>query len=206
MTHEWAHCCDEAANHQLLIAAAFWIIWIVFTEECSSLTQNLMQIHCSTHSAILNVTATQHTCSLNGICCPLWLAQWSHHYSHMRIPVHSPWLPGYINVAQTILVILTMAGLFPDRPCRMEKYNWNYIFFKIQKKYLFLKFTYFRERGWETKRERQKLQFVVWLIYTFIGCFLYVPWPGSEPTALVDWDNVLTRGATQPGLKLYLNR
>ena len=30
-------------------------------------------------------------------------------------PVHSPWLPGYINVAPTIL-ILTMSGLFLDRP------------------------------------------------------------------------------------------
>ena len=30
--------------------------------------------------------------------------------------VHAPWLPGYINVMQTNLVILTMAGLFPDRP------------------------------------------------------------------------------------------
>ena len=27
---------------------------------------------------------------------------------------HEPWLPGYINVTQTVLVILTMAGLFPD--------------------------------------------------------------------------------------------
>ena len=42
------HCCDEAANHQLLIAAAFWIIQIVSTEEHSSLMQNVMQIHCST--------------------------------------------------------------------------------------------------------------------------------------------------------------
>ena len=29
MMREWAHCCDEAANHQLPIAAAFWIIQIV---------------------------------------------------------------------------------------------------------------------------------------------------------------------------------
>ena len=29
--------------------------------------------------------------------------------------VHSPWLPGYIDVAQTILIISTMAGLLPDR-------------------------------------------------------------------------------------------
>ena len=33
----------------------------------------------------------------------------------MCIPVHSPWLPGYNDVMQTILVILTMAGLFLDR-------------------------------------------------------------------------------------------
>ena len=33
----------------------------------------------------------------------------------MRIPAHSPWLPGYINVEQTV-VILTVAGLFLDRP------------------------------------------------------------------------------------------
>ena len=43
--HVWA-CCDEAASHQLPIAATFWIIWIVSTEGCSNLTQNLMQIYC----------------------------------------------------------------------------------------------------------------------------------------------------------------
>ena len=43
--------------------------------------------------------------------------QWSCRYSHTRIPVCSPWLPGYIDVAQTILIILTMVGLFLDRPC-----------------------------------------------------------------------------------------
>ena len=34
----------------------------------------------------------------------------------MRIPVPSPWLPGAIGVTQTVLVILAMTGLFPDRP------------------------------------------------------------------------------------------
>ena len=91
-------------------------LWIVSVEECSSFTQNWMQICCSTYSVILNVMATQYTCSLNGIYHPQWLVQWSHHCSHMRIPVHSPWLPGYIEVTQTILIILTMARLFPDRP------------------------------------------------------------------------------------------
>ena len=57
-----------------------------------------------------------HTCSLNSMYRPHWLVQWSH-CSCMRIPVLSPWLPGYINVLQTILIILTATGLFPDRPC-----------------------------------------------------------------------------------------
>ena len=58
MRHERSHCHDEAANHQLPIASAFWIIWIVSTEECLSLMQNLMQIHCSRSLVILNVMAT----------------------------------------------------------------------------------------------------------------------------------------------------
>ena len=43
----------------------------------SSLTQNLMQIRCSTHSVILNVMATQYTGSLNDIYRPHWPAQCS---------------------------------------------------------------------------------------------------------------------------------
>ena len=109
--HEQA-CCDETANHQLPVTAAFWIIQIVSAEKCSSLTQNWMQICGCNRSVILNATATQYTCSLNGFYCPHWLVHWSRHCSHMCIPVHSPWLPGYIDVTQTILVILTMAGLF----------------------------------------------------------------------------------------------
>ena len=112
--HEWVHCCDGAATHQFPIVEAFWIIWIVSMHECSSLTQNLMQMHCSTYLVILNVMTTQHTCSLSGIYYPHWLVQWSHHCSHMCIPVHSPWLPVYNDVAQTILVILTVAGIFLD--------------------------------------------------------------------------------------------
>ena len=61
MMHEWVHCHDEAANHQLAIAAASWIIWIISAEKCSRLMQNLMLIHCSACSVILNATATQYT-------------------------------------------------------------------------------------------------------------------------------------------------
>ena len=124
MMHEQA-CCREAARHQLPIAAAFWSIQIVTAEECSSLTQNLMQIHCSTCSVIFNVMATQYTSSLNGIYRPHWPVQWSCHCSHMCIPVHSPWLLGYIKVMQNILVILTMAGLFPNRPRVSATTTWQ---------------------------------------------------------------------------------
>ena len=114
--HEWVCCCDEAANHRLPIAAAFWIIWIVFTDEYSSLMQNLTQIHCSIHSVILNAMTAQCTCSLKSVYGPHWCVQWSRHCSPMHIPVHSPWLPGYIRVRQTVLIILRMAGLFLDKP------------------------------------------------------------------------------------------
>ena len=60
---------------------------------------------------------------------PRWLVQWSHHCSHMRIPVYFPWLWGYIRVMKTVLITLTMAGIFPDRPhrseeCSGEKWVW----------------------------------------------------------------------------------
>ena len=42
LIHKRVHCCDEAANHQLLLAAAFLIIQIVYAEECVSLMQILM--------------------------------------------------------------------------------------------------------------------------------------------------------------------
>ena len=40
----------------------------------------------------------------------------------MHILVHSPWLPGYISVLQTIHVMLTIAGLFFNIPRIMNHY------------------------------------------------------------------------------------
>ena len=96
--YEQAHCPNESANHQLPIAAAFWIIRIVSREEFSSLMQNLMQIHYPTCSVILN--ATPHSTHAHSMASTAPTEDWSHHCSHMRIPVHSPWLPGYIDVVQ----------------------------------------------------------------------------------------------------------
>ena len=95
--------CVVMMNHQLPLAVALRINWIVSTEECSNLTQNLMQICCSACSVIVNVTATQYICSPNSIYRPHWLVQWSCHCSYTCIPVHSLWLPGYINVVQSVL-------------------------------------------------------------------------------------------------------
>ena len=123
-TDSWpsSNCLCHAFIWTVLIALSpkvFWIIQIVCIvskEECSSLTQNLMQIHCSTHSVILNVRTAHYTCSLNGVHQPHWLVQWSRHCSRMSILVLFPWLPGYSNVMQTIFIILTRVGVFPDRP------------------------------------------------------------------------------------------
>ena len=124
----WKRLCHTFICAALIASSpkGFWIIQIVSAEECSSLTQNLMQIHCSTHSVILNVMVTQYTYSLNSIYHPRWLVQWSCHCSHMHIPVHSLWLPGSIDVAWTVLIILTMPGLFLDRLRITELFNVTY--------------------------------------------------------------------------------
>ena len=121
------HLCHTFICTTLIASSlkTFWIIWIVSMEECSSLTQDLMWILCSTCSVILNATAT---CPLNGVSRHHWLVQWSRHCSRMCIPVHSPWLPGYIHVTQTILIVLMRAGLYLDRhhtPTRMPKVETN---------------------------------------------------------------------------------
>ena len=56
------------------------------------------------------------------------------------------------------------------------------------------------ERERETEREKERNnRYVVPLLYSFIGWFLYVPWPGIEPTTLVYLDNTL------PGQGLQLH-
>ena len=68
--HDQACCYDEAVNHQL--ANSFSLLKHSNTSfrGMLNLRQNLTQIHCSTHSVILNLTATQCTCSLNGVYQP----------------------------------------------------------------------------------------------------------------------------------------
>ena len=110
--HEQVCCHDEAASHQLPIATAFWIIWIIHRGmfklnakfDANSLLYSLSHFQCNGHTVHM----------LNSVYLPHWLVWWGHHCSCMHIPVHSPRLLGYTDVTQTTLIILTMAGLFPD--------------------------------------------------------------------------------------------
>ena len=67
--HEQACCRDEAANHQLPIAAAFWIIQIVCEEECSnlmakfnadSLLYSLSDFECDSHTVHMLIQGIYH--------------------------------------------------------------------------------------------------------------------------------------------------
>ena len=53
----WWSCQSPVAH-----SCGLWIFQRVSAEECSSLTQNLMPIRCSTGLVILNATTTQYTC------------------------------------------------------------------------------------------------------------------------------------------------
>ena len=75
-----------------------------------------MQIHCSIHSVILNVMATVHMPTQWHLLPPLASRVKSSMFMHTHSCPLSPWLSGYVDAAQTILVILTMAGIFLKRP------------------------------------------------------------------------------------------
>ena len=114
------HTCIWAALTASLLKA-FWIIPIVSVEECSSLRQDSMQICCPIRSFWMQRPHSTHAHSMASTIVPHWLVQWRCPCSHTHIPVHSPWLPGYIDVVQSPLIVLTMARLFLDRPrCTIE--------------------------------------------------------------------------------------
>ena len=103
-----------------------------------------------------------------------------------------PFLPTPFHLA-TVKMFFVPANLFLFYLCILESI--------FKKKILFIDF---RER--EGKREKQKLQFVVPLIDTLIGWFLYMAWLGIEPTTLEYWDDALTNWATWPGLDSIVDR
>ena len=122
--HEWASCRNEAANHQLPITVTFSITHIV--------PQGMFKLSTKFDADLLLYLLSHFECEGHTVhmftqwCLPPhWLVKWSWYCSHMRIPVHSPWLPGYINVSQTVFTILTMAGLFLDRLAIHNATQWR---------------------------------------------------------------------------------
>ena len=105
LDHLWSVCATFiCAALTASSPKAFWIIQIVSTEECSSSMQKLIRfVALLAHIFLLShFECNGHTVHMltQQVYRPHWLVQWSHHHSHMLIPVHSPWLPGYINVVQ----------------------------------------------------------------------------------------------------------
>ena len=125
MMHEQVHCHGEAANHQLPIAAAFWIIWMVSMEECTSLRQNLMQIHCSTCSVIFECNGhTVHMLTQQHLSPPLGstvkLSSFTHaHPSPLSLAARLHWC--HTNHSHYI----DNGWIFLDRPCIIMLYTEN---------------------------------------------------------------------------------
>ena len=124
---ERVHCCDEATSHQLPVAVAFWIIHIVSAERCLSLMQNLVPVHCFTRSVILNVMATQYTCSLDGIYHLHQRVQWSRHCSHMCLLVHCFWLPGCVNVCKLLWLCYQWLDFFQTELVCLPRFYYPFV-------------------------------------------------------------------------------
>ena len=85
-----------------------------------------------------------------------------------------------------------------ERYFQTHKHTHTHTHIKQFSVFLFLKSTY------RFERLREKYRFVVLLFHSFIGCFLYVPWPRIKPATLAYWDDALTNWTTQPGHKNLL--
>ena len=115
------------------------------------------------------------------------------------------------SVGFLVFLLLSCEGLFYildmsplSDICFANNFSHSFLMLSIEtQKFLFF---YLLIQEWgkrETDKEREKHQFVVPLIYAFIGWYLYVPWPVIQPATLVYWDNALTDWDTQPGHKSF---
>ena len=110
--HEEA-CCDKATNHLscgLLNYPNMFrggMFKLNAKLDADSLLYSLSHFECDGH--------TVHMLTQQHLPPPLTSTVKLSLFTH-AFPVHSPWLPGYINVTQTFLVMLIMAGVFSERP------------------------------------------------------------------------------------------
>ena len=112
MMHEREYCCDEAAHSCSILShpnsfhggmfklnAKFdvdQLLYLLSHFECDSHIVDMLPQQCPPPPLTSTVMSSLFT---------------------LHSTVHSPWLPGYIDVAQTILVTLTMVELFPGYMC-----------------------------------------------------------------------------------------
>ena len=105
-----AHGCGLLNN---LTSFCGGMLRINIKSDADSLLYSLSHCECNGH--------TVHILTQRHLPPPLTSAVKSSLFT-LHIPVHSPWLPGYMDVVQNILVILTRVGLplgasIEDRPC-----------------------------------------------------------------------------------------
>ena len=122
--HERVHCPDEAAkspvahscgllNHPNSFHRGIFKLNTKF--DADSLLYSLSHFEWDGHAG--------HMLTQRHLLPPLTSTMRSSLSSHAHSSPFS-WLPGYISIAQTVLVILTMVGLFQGRPC-IYKYVYN---------------------------------------------------------------------------------
>ena len=85
-----------------------------------------MQIHCSTHSVILNVIATQYTCSLNSIYHPAnWYSEVTTLSLAARLPRCCTNHSHYINNGWTFSGQTSYACDKPGKICAIASSGWE---------------------------------------------------------------------------------
>ena len=106
---------NEAANHQFpsllnhLNSCCGGMFKLNAKFDAALLLYSLSHLECDSH--------TVHMLTQWHLPPPMTsTVKWPSLMQCTHILIHSPRLPGYISVVQTILVILTMVGLFPDIP------------------------------------------------------------------------------------------
>ena len=131
MMHVSAHCCDEAANHQLPIAVAFWLIqgeMFKLNAKCDTdlLLYSVNHFESDGH--------TVHTLTQWHLPSPLTSTVKSSLFTHVHsspLSLAARLLRCRVNHSHYI----TMAGLFLDRPCILNKCLWReqvYCYFPIE--------------------------------------------------------------------------
>ena len=110
MMREWVHCVEVTHNCSLLNHPNTFcggMFKLNLKCDADSLLYSLSYFECNGH--------TVHLLTQQCLLPLLMSTVKSSLFMHAHSSPH-PCLPGYMDVTQTVLITLTMAGIFPDRP------------------------------------------------------------------------------------------